>query len=74
MEAVFLENKLKIDDPVGAVSVHGINGLWGCLALSLFIVAVMVTAGTEFGHSEGPAYGDASQFTASLSYWQTLFM
>jgi Amt family ammonium transporter len=32
----FLENKMKIDDPVGAVSVHGLNGIWGLLALGLF--------------------------------------
>lgn len=34
--AVFVERKLKIDDPVGAVSVHGVNGLWGVLAVGLF--------------------------------------
>ncbi|MDO8734866.1 MAG: ammonium transporter, partial [Elusimicrobiota bacterium] len=32
----FIEGKLKLDDPVGAISVHGVNGLWGCLALGLF--------------------------------------
>ena len=32
----FIENVLKIDDPVGAISVHGVNGAWGCLALGLF--------------------------------------
>ena len=25
----FVENKLKLDDPVGAISVHCVNGLWG---------------------------------------------
>ena len=34
--AFFVERKLKIDDPVGAIAVHGANGLWGCLALGLF--------------------------------------
>ena len=34
--AIFVERKLKIDDPVGAVAVHGANGIWGCLALGLF--------------------------------------
>ena len=33
---VFVEGKLKVDDPVGAVSVHGICGLWGILAVGLF--------------------------------------
>lgn len=31
-----LEYKLKIDDPVGAVAVHGFNGLWGTLAVGFF--------------------------------------
>jgi len=31
-----LLDKLKIDDPVGAVPVHGINGIWGTLAIGLF--------------------------------------
>lgn len=29
-------DKYKIDDPVGAISVHGFNGLWGTLAVGLF--------------------------------------
>ncbi len=33
---LFVEKKLKIDDPVGAVAVHGANGFWGVLALGLF--------------------------------------
>lgn len=32
----FIDIKLKIDDPVGAVAVHGVNGLWGSLAVGLF--------------------------------------
>lgn len=34
--AVFIEEHLRIDDPVGAVSVHGACGLWGTVALDLF--------------------------------------
>lgn len=32
----FVEQKLKVDDPVGAVSVHGVCGAWGMIALGLF--------------------------------------
>jgi ammonium transporter, Amt family len=32
----FTERKLKIDDPVGAWSVHGVNGIWGVLSVGIF--------------------------------------
>jgi Amt family ammonium transporter len=28
--------KIKIDDPVGAISVHGVCGIWGTLAVAIF--------------------------------------
>jgi Amt family ammonium transporter len=31
-----LLDKVKVDDPVGAVPVHGINGIWGTAAVGLF--------------------------------------
>src|SRR5207302_4581049 len=36
VESVFFFDKKMIDDPVGAISVHGVNGAWGCLSLGLF--------------------------------------
>jgi len=33
---IVIERVLKIDDPVGAVSVHGVTGLWGLLAVGIF--------------------------------------
>jgi Amt family ammonium transporter len=33
---IFWERVVKVDDPVGAISVHGVNGLWGMIALGLF--------------------------------------
>ncbi len=34
--SVIFFDKIKIDDPVGAVSVHGVNGAWGTLAAGIF--------------------------------------
>lgn len=31
-----LDYKLHIDDPVGAVAVHCLNGIWGTIAVGLF--------------------------------------
>ncbi|MBP1614966.1 MAG: ammonium transporter [Bacteroidetes bacterium] len=65
--ALFVENKLKVDDPVGAVAVHGANGAWGCLALGLF-------ADGKYGEGlngiaggvTGLFYGDTGQFLAEV--------
>ncbi len=32
----FCDNKLHVDDPVGAVAVHMFNGIWGTIAVGLF--------------------------------------
>ncbi|MBR4529625.1 MAG: ammonium transporter [Lachnospiraceae bacterium] len=32
----FLDEKLRVDDPVGAVAVHMMNGIWGTIAVGLF--------------------------------------
>jgi len=36
VESVFFFDKIGIDDCVGAISVHGVNGAWGCISLGLF--------------------------------------
>lgn len=36
LSVIFIDNVLKIDDPVGAVSVHAVNGAWGTLAVGFF--------------------------------------
>ena len=67
---------IKIDDPVGAISVHGVNGAWGILALGLFADGTYgagfngVGADKYLGASgqgvTGLFYGDSSQFVAQL--------
>ncbi|MBU4240078.1 MAG: ammonium transporter [Actinobacteria bacterium] len=42
----FIDRKLRVDDPVGAVSVHAVNGIWGTLAVGLFAQA-------SFGKANG---------------------
>jgi Amt family ammonium transporter len=54
----FVENRLKVDDPVGAVSVHGACGLWGLLATGIF-------ADGTYGVS-GLIVGDFSQIIAQI--------
>jgi Amt family ammonium transporter len=66
VSAMFIENTLKVDDPVGASSVHGTCGAWGILALGLF-------ADGRYGDGwngvpdkvRGLFYGDPSQLAAS---------
>jgi ammonium transporter, Amt family len=38
--AVPVFDKLKLDDPVGALSVHLVNGIWGTLAVGIFVEKV----------------------------------
>jgi Amt family ammonium transporter len=65
--AVFIDSKLKIDDPVGASAVHGVNGAWGILALGLFANGVYGQGlnGVPYGVT-GLLYGDKGQFVAEL--------
>ncbi|MDP2039188.1 MAG: ammonium transporter, partial [Ignavibacteria bacterium] len=63
----FIDQKLKIDDPVGAVAVHGVNGAWGVLALGLFADGSYGDGWNGVaGTVKGLFYGDAGQFVAQL--------
>jgi ammonium transporter, Amt family len=43
--ALFVERKLKVDDPVGAVAVHAVSGFWGLVAAGLW--AADASLGTQ---------------------------
>jgi len=40
--AVPLFDKIRLDDPVGALSVHLVNGIWGTLAVGIFVSEVSI--------------------------------
>jgi len=62
---LFIENTLKIDDPVGAIAVHGVNGAWGIIAVGLFANGTYGDGlnGVK-GGVRGLFYGDSSQLIA----------
>ena len=52
----FLDYKLHVDDPVGAVAVHCLNGIWGTIAVGLFATSSSPAFETA-GIKEGLFYG-----------------
>ena len=66
--ALFLERRVHIDDPAGAIAVHGFNGIWGVLALGLFADGTYPSG--AFNGVSGPVagllYGDASQLVVQV--------
>jgi Amt family ammonium transporter len=45
--SVFFFDKIKVDDPVGAISVHGVCGVWGTAAVGIFSLDKAHTLGTQ---------------------------
>ena len=59
--AVGFFDKIQIDDPVGAISVHLVNGIWGTLAVGIF-----TTATNDDGQKLGLIYGGFSQLITQI--------
>jgi ammonium transporter, Amt family len=67
LAAIFIDTKLRIDDPVGASAVHGVNGAWGILSLGLFANGVYGQGLNGVAHGvTGLFYGDKGQLVASV--------
>jgi Amt family ammonium transporter len=68
-----VENKLKVDDPVGAISVHGVGGIFGVLSVGIFADGsygdgwnlATKADGTPI-EVKGLIYGETGQFFAQL--------
>jgi Amt family ammonium transporter len=67
LAATFIDTVLKIDDPVGAIAVHGVNGLFGVLATGIFANGVYGQGlnGVAYGVT-GLLYGDPGQLVAEV--------
>jgi Amt family ammonium transporter len=76
-------DRVRIDDPVGALSVHLVNGIWGTLALGLFYDSDIATnvAGLATGLSRGAQFlvqlkgviaAGAFTFLISLAFWYAI--
>jgi Amt family ammonium transporter len=64
---IMLEQRFRIDDPVGAISVHGACGIWGALALGIFADGSYGDGWNGVaGGVRGLIYGDGGQFAAQL--------
>ena len=61
---VFFDKTLKLDDPVGATSVHGICGIWGTLAVGIF--GDLASSGQFVSQLIGVAAVGAFSFATSL--------
>jgi Amt family ammonium transporter len=73
----FVERVLKVDDPVGAISVHGTNGAWGCLSLGLLADGTYGQGWNGVLPNKGVTglfYGDSSQFIAQIIGVVTCFI
>ena len=57
--SVFFFDKIHIDDPVGAVSVHCVNGVWGTLAVGLFAAPTTMGYGNDLA---GLFYGGGLKY------------
>ena len=65
LSAAYVENVMKVDDPVGAVSVHGTCGMFGLVAVGLFADGSYGVTGLFYG-------GGAAQLVAQLVGISTL--
>jgi Amt family ammonium transporter len=71
---IFFDSVIKVDDPVGAISVHGVCGAWGTLACGLFNMESGLLYGGGLAQLGVQAIGVAAVFVWALGAGLVLFI
>ena len=66
--AVLFFDKIKVDDPVGALSVHLVNGVWGTLAVGLFAADIGGVKGLLYGGGTAQLFSQIKGIVAVAVY------
>jgi Amt family ammonium transporter len=65
----FFDHVAHVDDPCGAISVHGVNGAWGVLSLGIFADGTYGAGWNGInGNVKGLLYGDGGQLLAQITH------
>jgi len=73
LSVLFIDHVLKVDDPVGAVSVHGVCGAWGTLSAGLFNMETGLFYGGGLKQLGVQALGVGSAFIWAFGIGLALF-
>jgi len=74
LSVLFIDHVLKVDDPVGAVSVHGVCGLWGTLSCGLFNMDSGLFYGGGLKQLGVQALGAGAAFVWAFGLGMALFL
>ena len=66
-------DKLKLDDPVGAIAVHLVCGIWGTLAVGIFGFGAVTNDAGEFLNANGAVVTNVSDAANKLSFLPQLY-
>ncbi|WP_299682858.1 ammonium transporter [uncultured Dokdonia sp.] len=71
--AVSFIDKIKLDDPVGAIAVHLVCGIWGTLAVGIFGFSASTNDAGEFLNANGDVVATASEAANTLAFLPQLY-
>ena len=74
LSVVFIDRILKVDDPVGAISVHGVCGAWGTIACGLFNLEGGLFYGGGVAQLVTQCIGAATAFAWAFGLGMVLFL